>query len=293
MQRFHNLPWRQHVALDVGTATTRIAAGNKSFLARPSVVEDRPALANGVVVDPEAVSLLLKPLLERAKVFGILKPCVLACAPSDARPEERALLADSIMKAGAAAVSMIPEPLAAAIGSGLDVASPYAQMVIDIGEGVTDCAVLLSGKVLTTCAIRQGCSHMRRSIANTARENGWPMPDEGHAELLMRTRGMRREPAEAGSTVAALGLQPVVDKIALTANAFLKDLPDSVACDVIDSGICLTGGGSLIPGVREYLEQHLGISIMVADNPLASVAEGARAILPVMVALNEWQASPV
>ncbi len=255
-------------------------------------MEGKHVLANGVVVDPEAVLHLLKPLLERGKVFGIMKPCVLACTPSDARPEERGLLADSIMRAGAASVSMIPEPLAAAIGSGLDVSSPYAQMVIDIGEGVTDCAVILSGRIQATCATRQGCAHMRRSIIKTARDNGWTNSDEDHAEMLMRTRGMRRGAVETGSTLAAVGLQPVVEQIALTAKAFLKDLPDRLACDVIDSGICLTGGGSLIPGVREYLERHLGISIKVASNPLASVAEGARAILPVILALNQWHCSP-
>lgn len=290
MQRFHN-HWRQHVALDVGTSATRIASGTKAFLVRPSVVEGRPALANGVVVDPEAVLHVLKPLLDRARVFGILKPCVLACSPSDALPEERALLTDVIMKAGAATVSLIPEPLAAAIGSGLDVASPYAQMVIDIGEGVTDCAIILSGKMITTCAIRQGCSHMRSSIIKTAQNNGWTISDEDHAELLMRTHGIRREPTVTGSTITAIGLQPVIEKIALTANSFLKDLPDHLMCDVIDSGICLTGGGSLIPGLKDFLERHLGISINGASNPLESVAEGARAILPVIIALNEWQYS--
>ncbi|SNB46287.1 rod shape-determining protein [Geobacter sp. DSM 9736] len=292
MPRF-DLHWRQHVALDVGTATTRIATGTKSFLVKPSVAEGKPALANGVVVDPEGVLQLLKPLLDRAKLFGMLKPCVLACAPSDARPEERALLRHSIMKAGAASVSMIPEPLAAAIGSGLDVTSPYAQMVIDIGEGVTDCAVIVSGKILATCAVRKGCSHMRSAIIQTARENGWTISDENYAELLMRTRGIKREPAERGSTLAAVGLQSVVENIAMTAQCFFKDLPDSLGCDIIDSGICLTGGGSLIPGVREYIERHLGISIKPAGNPLTSVAEGARAILPVIFSPNNRLSSPL
>ena len=292
MSRLHTFHWRQHIALDVGTATTRIAAGTASFVEKPSLVEGRPALANGVVVDPEAVLQILTPLLDRGRVFGILKPFVLACAPSDACAEERALLADSIMKAGASSVSVIPEPLAAAIGSGLDVASPYAQMIIDIGEGVTDCAVILSGKIQATCAIRQGCSHMRRSVMGAAQDNGWTISDENHAEMLMRNHGLRQGQSTP-SNQADIGLQSVVEKIALTAHSFLKDLPDRLACDVIDSGICLTGGGSLIPGVREYLERQLRIGIKVASNPLASVAEGARAIIPVILALNEWHSSPV
>ena len=291
MPRLHTVHWRQHVALDVGTATTRIAAGTTSFVEKPSSVEGKPALANGVVVDQEAVLQILAPLLDRGRIFGILKPFVLACAPSDACPEERALLADSIMKAGAASVSMIPEPLAAAIGSGLDVASPYAQMIIDIGEGVTDCAVILSGKIQATCAIRQGCSHMRRSIMRAVRDDGWTISDENYAEMLMRNNGLRQGSAETGSNLPGIVLQSVVEKIALTAQSFLKDLPDSLACDVIDSGICLTGGGSLIPGVKEYLERQLRIGIKVACNPLTSVAEGARAIIPVILSLNQWHLS--
>jgi rod shape-determining protein MreB len=284
----YNLNWRQHLALDVGTATTRIAAGTTSYMELPSKLNGKPALADGVVVDAEAVLLILKPLLERGKVFGILKPCVLACAPSDAGPEERAVLADSIMKAGAASLSMIPEPLAAAIGSGLDVSSPYAQMVIDIGEGVTDCAVIHSGKVQCTCAIRRGCRHMRHAIVKTARDNGWTDSDAGDAEVLMRTRGLKRSPTEPGAALAAIGLKPVIEELADTVGSFLRELPDRLACDIIDSGICLTGGGALIPGVKEYLERRFGIAIRIAANPLVSVAEGARAILPVVVALNQW-----
>jgi rod shape-determining protein MreB len=89
--------------------------------------------------------------------------------------------------------------------------------------------------------------------------------------------------------LAAIGLQPVIESIAHTAESFFKELPDGLACDIIDNGICLTGGGALIPGVKVYLEHHLGISLKVAGNPLASVAEGARAILPMILSLDEWQ----
>lgn len=285
MPRSHNLYWRQHVALDVGTAKIRIAAGASSFLEKPSRIGARHALANGVVIDSETALQILRPLLDRTRVFGIVKPCVLACAPSDARSDERQLLADSIMEAGAASLSLIPEPLAAAIGSGLDVSSPYAQMVIDIGEGVTDCAVIKSGRIQATCAIRQGCAHMRRSILQ-----GLASCDESDAEALIRTRGLLQSPLATGSAPAAVSaMHPVVGEIVDTIELFVRDLPDCLACDVIDSGICITGGGALIPGMRDYLEKRLRITMRVADNPLASVAEGARAVLPVILALNQWQ----
>ncbi len=286
--KFHSLHWRQHIALDVGTATTRIAAGTSSFIEKPSRIGPRPALANGVIADDEAARQVLKPLLDGARAFGIVKPYVLACAPSDARSEERQLLADCIMKAGAASLSLIPEPLAAAIGSGLDVSSPYAQMVIDIGEGVTDCAIVRSGKIQATCAVRTGCAHMRSSIVKAALLHGWIHCDDDYAEMLIRTCGLRQSLAQEKSALTATALQPVVDTIGDTLEAFLKDLPDSLGCDVIDSGICLTGGGALVPGVREYLEQRLRIDINIASKPLASVAEGARAVLPIILSLNQW-----
>jgi rod shape-determining protein MreB len=289
MSKFHNVHWRQHVALDVGTATTRIATGLSSLREKPSRIGTKAGLANGVVVDGETVLQILEPLLKRSKAFGIVKPCVLVCAPSDARWEERQLLAESILKAGAASLSMMPEPLAAAIGSGLDVSSPYAQMVLDIGEGVSDCAVIQSGRIQATCAVRLGCAHMRASIVKAARCGGWTSCDEEDAEVLMRSYGLKGSPSPEGSAVAASALQTVIEKIGDTIDAFFRDIPDSLGCDIIDSGVCLTGGGALIPGFPEYLGRRLGVNIHVAGNPLFSVAEGARAVLPVILSLNQWQ----
>lgn len=285
---FHCTYWRQHIALDVGTATTRIAAGQSPLIEQPSVVGLKRALRDGVVVDSEAAANILEPLLDRVHRFGILKPCVLACAPSDARQEERQSLTDSIIKAGAASVVIIPEPLAAAIGSGLDVSSPYAQMIIDIGEGVTDCAIIQSSKIYATCAIRVGCDRMRRAIVTTALQYGCTINDL-YADTLMRTTGLAHSIDHIDSVLATSALQPVIAEIADTIDSFLRDLPHDVGCEVIESGICLTGGGALIPGVREYFEQRTGINITIATDPLASVVEGARVIVPVILVLNQWR----
>lgn len=276
--------WRPHVALDVGTATTRIAAGSR-LLEQPSVIDGKRALRGGVVVDGEAASHILKPLLDRARVCGIVKPCVLACAPSDARYEERQLLVDSIMRSGAASAEVIPEPLAAAIGAGIDVSSPYARMVVDIGEGVTDCAIISSSEIRVSCAVRTGCARMRSAIV---KDLGCGEYGEEFADHLMRRCGLARYPEEVGSITVAASMELVLEEIACKLSSFLRDLPAEMGCDVIDSGICLTGGGALIPGVRRFLEERTGISISVADNPRQSVVEGARAILPVMLMLNRW-----
>lgn len=247
--KLHFAYLRQHVALDVGTSAIRIAIGRTPVMENVSRIDGRPGLCGGVVVDTPTVTALLKPLLERTRVFGIIKPCVLTCAPSDATQAERTRLTDSVMRAGAASVMVIPEPLAAAVGAGIDVSSPFAQMLVDIGEGVTDCAVIRSSKIQASCAIRTGCCQMLKAAA----------------------------------------LQPALEEIAGMLDSFLLDLPHETGCEVIECGICLTGGGALIPGVRDYLEQRTGIHVMTAKAPLSSVVEGARAILPVVVMLNLWR----
>lgn len=281
--------WRQHVVLDVGTAMTRLAAGKAPLIESPSCIGDKRALRDGVVVDREAVQHIVKPLLERSKVFGVIKPYVLACAPSDASQEERQLLIDSVMNSGAASVSLIAEPLAAAIGAGIDVSSRYAQAVIDIGEGVSDCAVIRSGKIVATCALRTGCNQMRQAIVTAAKEIGDAHISEAFADSLLRTRGLSRLATQPGSFLTATALRAVLEEISGAFDRFLRDLDDDIGCEVIESGIHLTGGGALIPGIREYLEERTGINVTVAGNPRAAVAEGARAILPVIRLLNQWR----
>lgn len=281
--------WRQHVVLDVGTAMTRLAAGQSPLIESPSCIGNKRALRDGVVVDGETVQHIVKPLLERSRVFGIIKPRVLTCAPSDASQEERQMLIDSVMNSGAASVSLIPEPLAAAIGAGIDVSSKYAQAVIDIGEGVTDCAVIRSSKITATCAIRIGCDQMRHAIVTAAQEVGGAHISEAFADVLLRSCGLTRSVTLPGSFLTAVALHSVLGEIAGTVDAFLRDLSDDVGCEIIESGIYLTGGGALIPGIREYLEQRTGINVTVANNPRAAVVEGARAILPVIQMLNQWR----
>lgn len=289
MSAFYSEHWRHHVALDVGTAMIRIATGMAPLVERPSQIGTRRALCDGVVVDDEIAFQILKPLLDRARKFGIVKPYVLACAPSDASKEERELLIDSIMKAGAATISLIPEPLAAAIGAGVDVSSQYAQMVIDIGEGVTDCAVIRSSKIRVTCAIRVGCDRMRRAIVAAAHAPGCTNVSDTFGNILMKTCGLDRSVVQPGSILTANALLSVIEELADTIQAFLQDLPHDLGCEIIESGICLTGGGALIPGVQKYFEQRTGIRVTVARTPCTSVVEGARAIMPVILTLNQWK----
>lgn len=285
--------WRQDVALDVGTATTRVAIGMHRLIECPSETAVKRALRGGVVVDGDAAVAFLKPLLAQVRVFGVVGPRVLACAPSDVKPNEREQLIDSIIKAGASSVVVIPEPLAAAVGAGIDVSSPYAQMVIDIGEGVSDCAVIQSSKILATRAVRIGCAGMRREIVRDEKQRRIkPVTDE-EAEKILRTSGVALSasdrPAVSVQAESVSSLEAVVEEICGAINSFLLDLPHILGCEIIDSGIWLSGGGALVPGIRERLEERTGITVRIVENPLYAVIEGARVILPVVTALNQWR----
>lgn len=285
----HLTHWRQHVALDVGTASIRIATGMSTIIERLSKIGNRFAMRGGVVADPEAVTQILKPMMDRSRVFGIVRPCVLTCAPSDVRKHERQLLIEAVKSAGAASVVVIPEPLAAAIGAGLDVSSPFAQMVVDIGEGVTDCAVVSSSKILATAAIRIGCGHMRLAVDDVLARHAPVKAGRPSGDTILHRYGITGAGDNGCNSAVNAALLPVINEIAGMINEFLKGLPPQTGCEVIESGICLTGGGALLPGGREFIEQKTGITVFTAKNPRVSVVEGARSILPVVMYLNQWK----
>lgn len=281
--------WQHNVAVDLGTATTRVAIGAHRLLEEPSGVAAKRALSAGVVVDAETAVTLLRPLLAQARMFGIVKPCVLACAPSDVTGDERRLLVESITDAGASAVVVIPEPLAAMVGGGVEVSSPYAQMIIDIGEGVTDCAITQSSRIQETCAVRLGCASMRQAIRSAFRKQNEIISDE-EAETFLRNCGISLSGtlSETGRRVVS-AVETVAARITETIDSFLRALPHTLGCEIIESGIWLSGGGALLPGVRGRIEGITGISVRCVANPRTAVVEGARAILPVVSALNQWR----
>lgn len=282
----------QGIALDVGTATMRVATGMQRLREHPSVTGKKPALCGGVIVDGEAAVTILKPLLAQVRTFGQTKTQVLACAPSDVSHMEQQLLIESILSSGASSVIVIPEPFAAAIGCGIDVSSPHAQMVIDIGEGVTDCAVIRAGKIQTTCAVRLGCATMRREIVCAGgAKGGKPIITDEEAEELLRTYGVAHslidhQSATGSEQEAIPAVEQVVEQLTTEASSFLRDMPHSLGCEIIESGIWLTGGGALIPGIRERLEAQTGIGVTLVGNPLSAVVEGARALLPYIADMN-------
>lgn len=133
---------------------------------------------------------------------------------------------------------------------------------------------------------------MRREIVLAAERSGKTLITDEEAEELLRTHGVlyfntdSQSPAVAEPS--AYAVEPVVELLIATVDSFLRDMPHELGSEIIESGIWLTGGGALITGIRERLEEQTGISVTIVDNPRIAVVEGARVIMPVVTALNQW-----
>lgn len=220
------------LAVDLGSATTRVARAfsHRTFEA-PSAVGETRALRGGVVVEPECAAEVLRPLFAKVRRLGLVRPRVVATVPTDASRDEQLLLEEAVRRAGAAAVELAPEPLAAAVGERLDLGLPYAQLVVDVGHGVTDCAVIRSGVLVESSALRIGCGDLEK------------VP---------------------------------VSSILGFVEGFVRELPHEIGAEVVESGLHLTGGGALLPGLADALGHRTGLPVRRFRDPLGAVIEGGR-----------------
>jgi rod shape-determining protein MreB len=215
------------------------------------------------------------------------------CAPSDAQPHEVEALEEATHEAGASADSVAPEPLAAAIGGGLDVGSRYTQMIVDVGEGVTDVGVIRSGELAGTQALRMGCAEVRAAVSDVALRHGVRL-QPGEAERLASAAPGRTEDLLATGTDAASGcavqarlparavveaVDPLYAQLAETVRTAWADLTPAASCEVIESGVLLVGGGALIRGLGERIAAETTLEVRAAADPLHAVIFGARRMM--------------
>lgn len=304
--RLRSSLWKPDIAIDLGTAMTRISSGTRNLLKVPSMVRGQYVLNSGVIKDFSSAVELLEPLLFRVRKFGIVRPNAVTCVPSDITCEELDMLKECIAKAGASTVCIVLEPLAAAIGAGMEVASPYAGMVLDIGEGITDCAVIRSGRVISKQAVRVGCFNFRHRVVNIMETKMKIRISDIEAERIIREIGVERNITPNSKKINVRDLQnlstsdsnvtrkeiheclePITIEILNVAQKMLHDLSPNIGCEIIENGIYLSGGGALLKGMRERLEETTHISVNVASNPLDAVVAGAREMLPIVSLLNK------
>lgn len=312
------------LAIDLGTANTRLYARGCGIVAdEPSMIKIDPQkgcveavgssaskaeqndnksiklpLRAGVIADIDAATSLLQPLLKRAKRFGLVKPRALACAPTDASEKERADLVEATLRAGAVAVTVAPEPLAAAIGAGLDISSPYAQMLVDIGDGVTDIAVIRSGELYFTSAVRTACSDLHSAVQQMVIKkynvNLYPREAERltsatplhntNSKITFTAIGAscktgKETEINTDSGEILIAIDPVVRVIVQAITNTVRELPLMTSCEVIESGICLTGGGACLTGMSRLIALETSLDVKPAEDPMHAVINGARMML--------------
>jgi rod shape-determining protein MreB len=320
------------VAIDLGTANTRIYAtgcgvvadqptmvkisyqskpGNSNFK-ELGIVEEQSdfvmPLEGGVVKSVSATSILLKQLLQKAVGFGFGSPRVIVCAPSDVSNHERSALFAATRSAGVSAVTIVPEPLAAAIGAGLDVSSPYAQMLVDIGDGVTDVAIIRNGKLIQTTAARTAGSNLHAAVRRMVKEQYRINLFKNEAEILalqlgavgvqkawtsfMLTHGINNQGREESITVNSRdvreAIKPVINTIGETVCRAVREMSPEVSAEVIETGLCLTGGVAKLPGIVEFIAAETNLEVRTAPDSLHSVINGAGKMLETASETNFW-----
>ena len=229
------------------------------------------------------------------------RPRVVVCIPSGVTEVERRAVEDAARQAGAKDVELIEEPMAAAIGAGLPVAEPTGSMVVDIGGGTAEVAVISLGDIVTSVSVRVAGDKFDEAIISyvkkkynlligerTAEEikirigSAYPTEDTENATMEIKGRNLvdglpKNVVVSADEVREALGdsLQTIVEAIKNT----LEKTPPELSADIIDHGIMLTGGGALLRGLDQLIQSETGIDVHVAEDPLDCVAKGAGAVL--------------
>jgi rod shape-determining protein MreB len=278
------------------------AVGNDAKLMLGKTPENlrtiRP-LRNGVIADLEVAEHMIKHFVAKARAnLGTRRmksPEIVICVPSGSTMVERRAIRDAASNAGARKVWLIDEPMAAAIGADLPVTDPMGSMVVDIGGGSTEVGVLSVGGMSTCLSERVGGDQMDEAIVSYVRRNhnlhigeataervkkdaGSALAGEAQVSVLIRGRdAVRGIPREVSITRADLAdaLGGPVAQIIDTVRRALEATAPEIAADILDHGIVMTGGGSLLHGIDTMLSQVTGLPVRVADDPLNCVALGA------------------
>ncbi|WP_179120119.1 rod shape-determining protein [Streptomyces tsukubensis] len=290
------------VAIRQGRKGTTVAVGTeaKATIGRTpgSITAIRP-LADGVISDFDAAEEMIRHFVRRAAPRRGTRIRMVVCVPSGVTPVERRAIVNASKRAGARTVHLIEEPMAAAIGAGLPVSDPRGSMVVDVGGGTTEVAVLSLGGIVTARSLRVGghrmdlavMDHVRKEhsllIGERTAENikiaigsAWPVPGEEEREKATYTVRGREKVGGLPKTVD-LTTQEVRDALEEPVAAMiealrgtLEECPPELAGDLMEHGIVLTGGGALLPGLDLRMASASGIPVFVADDPLDSVAMG-------------------
>ncbi len=278
-------------------AILAVGADAKQMIGRTPahIVAIRP-LKDGVIADFDVTEKMLRYFIEKVnRRRSWIHPQVVVGIPSGVTEVERRAVLDAAKKAGAREAFLIEEPMAAAIGAGLPVAEPTGSMIVDIGGGTTEVAVISLSGIVTSRSIRIAGDEIDEAISNyikkeyslmlgerTAEEikmaiaSAFPMPDEPQAEIRGRdlVTGLPKTIVVAAEEIRRAIEEPVNAVVDAVKNT-LDKTPPELAADIMDKGIVLAGGGSLLKGLDERLKHETGMPIHIAEDPLFAVAKGS------------------
>ena len=286
------------VAINTTTgAIVAVGAEAKRMIGRtPANITAIRPLRDGVIADFETTERMLRYFIQkvhRRRYFT--KPRIVVCVPSGITGVEQRAVKDAGYQAGARRVYIIEEPMAAAIGAGMPVHEPVGNMVVDIGGGTTEVAVISMGGIVTSQSIRTGGDRLDQAIVGFVKKeyslmlgertaedikmaigSAFPTQDEPVAEIRGRdlVSGLPKTIVVSAQDIRRAMEEPV-NSIIDAVKSTLDKCPPELAGDVMDRGIVLTGGGALLGGLDERLRHETGMPIHVADNPLHSVAVGS------------------
>ena len=251
-------------------------------------------MLHGVVSDFTATKHILRYVLSKICKNMVFKPNVVVCVPSMATGLEKRTILDLVTAAGAAKACLIEEPLAAALGAGLGSNRPVGTMIVDIGGGTTDIAVITMGCISISRSIRVAGNTLDEAIVRQIRRERDVIIGEKTGEYIKKQIGcsflrdvelgltvkgkhfITNMPVsiEVSSTEAYLAMRPHLETIAENVRSVLELTPPELSADIAESGIRLTGGGALLRGIDKMIEQKTGVKTTVAESPLNCVALG-------------------
>ena len=290
------------VAVDTRNDTVRyVGQDAKEVIGRTPgcIVAVRP-LKDGVIADFDITATMLEIFIKKAFNNSVLaRPRIIICVPSGVTAVERRAVREAALKAKAKQVSIIEEPMAAAIGAGLPVAEATGNMVVDIGGGTSEVAVISLGGIVAARSVRVGGDELDSSIIQYVKKkynlligeptaetikisigSAYPMEEEMTTEIKGRDlmdglpKNITISSVEVREALAD-PLSMVLDAIRVT----LEKTPPELSADIIDNGITLTGGGAMLHGLDKLIERETGMPVHIAENPLDCVALGTGKVL--------------
>lgn len=284
------------VAMDKNTGKLlKVGTDAQAMLGRTpgNIVAMRP-LREGVISDYDMTERMLKEFIKKVTTFSLFKPRLLICVPSGITEVEERAVVDAGIQAGARRAYLIEEPVAAAIGAGIDITKPDGHMVVDIGGGTSDIAVISLSGVVESASIKVAGDQFNESIVKYMRrkhniligertaeqmkmEIGCVYPKEEEATIEIKGRCLMTglpKTITVNSTEMMEAFEEPVERILEAVHNVLERTPPELVADISNNGIVMTGGGSLVDGFDKLITARTGIHTVVAEDAISCVAEG-------------------